>query len=300
MENVTVLMSTYNGEKYIEQQIESILKQKDVNVFLYVRDDGSSDATKSILDRYQSEGKLKWYTGKNLKSSKSFMDLIYSVPLDSEFYALSDQDDFWLEDKLSVAIKKIKSYPKDEPCLYYGKTLLVDENLKRIEQYPTSYVAKTMRQAIISSGCTGCTACFNRKLIDYLRVGKFNFDLMHDNWIHKVCSALGGNLYYDEQPHMLYRQHGNNVIGGQSSAWKRLKRHVNTAVKNKCYRSNSIISLYKAYKEYMPIENRCACEEILNYHKGLNRLKIVFDNRYRLGDKRLDCIFIGAVLLGVF
>ena len=94
---VLILLSTYNGERYIKEQIESLLKQENVKVSILVRDDGSTDGTINILNEYQKQGKLKWYTGENLKPAKSFMNLVENAP-EYEYYAFCDQDDVWLKD----------------------------------------------------------------------------------------------------------------------------------------------------------------------------------------------------------
>ena len=117
MKKVLVLMSTYNGEKYLRIQIESILAQKDVCVSLLVRDDGSSDATTLILDEYAKEGKLTWYSGKNIRPAQSFFDLLFNAP-ESEYIALSDQDDFWLPEKVYKGCEKVMKMPEDKPCMY--------------------------------------------------------------------------------------------------------------------------------------------------------------------------------------
>lgn len=101
--HVTVLMSTYDGENFLRDQIESILNQEDVYVHLIVRDDGSKDRTINILEEYQSRGKLEWYSGKNLGSARSFLNLVSKSP-DNEYYAFSDQDDVWFSKKLKRAI----------------------------------------------------------------------------------------------------------------------------------------------------------------------------------------------------
>ena len=300
MEKVAVLLSSYNGEQFIREQIESILAQEDVDIELYVRDDGSSDSTTEILEEYQKQERLNWYTGDNLKPAQSFMNLIRTVQTKAKYIALSDQDDYWLPDKLRTAIGILKNYPENKPALYYGNTKMVDQNLKEIKQEPVTYVSKTMKQSVISSGCTGCTLCMNRSLFDLLRLQPMRFTMIHDMWIHKLCIAIGGELYFDYEPHILYRQHGSNQIGGQSFLLKRIKRHFNTAFKNQCFRSHCCNALYRAYGDMMPEENRKVCELVLNYHKGLNRFRIAFDRGYRLGDKRLDLIFIVSVLLGVF
>lgn len=297
---VVVLMSTYNGEKYIETQLDSILAQQGVDVDIIVRDDGSTDSTHEILDRYQNEGKLKWYTGENLKPAKSFMNLVYNAP-DSEYYAFADQDDYWFPDKLSTAVKRLSDVKKTRPALYYSRYIMTDKDLNTVPlPKDTPYVSLTLKQAMISSAATGCTMVFNKKLIEYLQMAKPDFQIMHDNWTHKVCAVLNGVLCFDEKAHIYYRQHGDNVIGGESTLLQRMKRHLHSAFVDPCYRSRSIMTLYECYKEYMPENNKKICKMVADYHKGLNRFRIINDKEFRTGNQRIDFIFIVAVLLGIF
>ena len=128
--DITVLMSTYNGEKYLHEQIDSILRQQGVKVNLLVRDDGSTDNTLAILDKYQEEGLLTFYTGENLGPQRSFLHLLQQAP-QSDYYAFADQDDIWLEDKLSTGIKQLQN-DKEKPALYFSQTQLTDEELNPI------------------------------------------------------------------------------------------------------------------------------------------------------------------------
>ena len=104
---VCVLISTYNGERFLEEQIASIIAQKGVEVDILVRDDGSSDMTCSLLERWQKEGKLKWYKGENLGFARSFMNLLKTAS-GYDYYAFCDQDDIWLEDKLQRAVTALE------------------------------------------------------------------------------------------------------------------------------------------------------------------------------------------------
>lgn len=133
MKTVMVLLSTYNGEKYLKEQIDSVLSQKNVNVNILVRDDGSYDETKTILQKYQDEGKLKWYTGNNLKATYSFLDLLHNTPK-ADYYAFCDQDDVWNENKLIMAINKLENLPKYKPALYTGRLNITDSelNIKKV------------------------------------------------------------------------------------------------------------------------------------------------------------------------
>ena len=131
MSRVVVLLSTYNGERFLEEQLESIVAQKGVTPIIIVRDDGSTDNTCKILDKWQKKNALRWYNGPNMGPARSFLNLLRDSD-DEDYYAFSDQDDYWLPEKLDVAISKLAPY-KDEPALYFCQTQLVDKNLKEID-----------------------------------------------------------------------------------------------------------------------------------------------------------------------
>ena len=110
--SIIILMSTYNGEKYLKAQIESLLSQT-IKVEILVRDDGSTDSTQQILDDYAQRGMLKWYSGKNLGSGKSFFDLACKAP-DADFYAFADQDDIWENKKVELAVQQLMKLPNNK------------------------------------------------------------------------------------------------------------------------------------------------------------------------------------------
>ena len=113
---IQVLMSTYNGKDYLREQIDSILaqnckEQMGVSLKLFIRDDGSKDGTQKILDEYAEKypDKISWYQGENIGVIKSFFELIEKSDEKVEYYAFSDQDDYWHKEKLSAGIKQIKN-----------------------------------------------------------------------------------------------------------------------------------------------------------------------------------------------
>ena len=121
MHNIAVAMSTYNGELYIKEQINSILEQKNVKVELFVRDDGSKDKTLGILETYGEKwNNIHFIKGENLGVGNSFMELLYSIGCEYEYYAFADQDDVWLPDKLNQGIAKIEDGDK-LGCMYLIK-----------------------------------------------------------------------------------------------------------------------------------------------------------------------------------
>lgn len=297
---VVVLMSTYNGEKYLEMQIESVLAQKEVNVYLLVRDDGSTDKTRDILRKYEKANKLEWYYGDNLKSARSFMDLIKKSP-DALFYAFCDQDDYWLPNKLITAINYLNKAEETKPAIYYGKTTLVNEDLEEIDQNKEFREFITFGQAVVSSSATGCTMCFNKCLRDLINLYTPDFQIMHDGWLHKVCLAFNGNVFYDRKSYILYRQHGNNVIGGTSTPYKRFQRRIQTIKNNPYSRSRCIIEIIKGYGGVIPEENLAICNTVASYKNSfLGKVKLLSDNRIYSPNKRIDRAFRLAVILGIF
>lgn len=124
-----ILLSTYNGEKYLPELLESVLAQKDIYVDILARDDGSTDKTVEILKKYD---RVKVYGGNNLKPAKSFLDLIWKADINYDYYALCDQDDVWKEEKIISAVKCIENI--DKPALYSSAVEVVDKDLTFIRK----------------------------------------------------------------------------------------------------------------------------------------------------------------------
>ncbi len=301
MRSVAVLMSTYNGEKYIDEQIQSLLTQKNVKLSILVRDDGSTDSTKDILTKYEGDGILTWYAGRNLKPAYSFLDLINKAP-ESEYYAFCDQDDVWNDDKLERAVKALESYGKAEiPRLYCANYQLVDAEMNNLPD--NGHVSTTtFGAALVSSCCTGCTVVFNRALLEILRMGTPEVIVMHDDWAHKVCLAVGGTVYYDPAKVLKYRQHGNNVDGGIHSPLKKIEGVLKRIRSNECIRSRQILELVKIYKKIMPNKNIQLAYEVGKYteYSILKRLQIINDKRIKTPYKKLNSGYKLAVLFKYF
>lgn len=210
---IAVLMSTYNGERYIKDQIDSILAQHgNFNLDLWVRDDGSTDKTIEILQHYSSNGKLKWYTGDNLGPAKSFLDIVKHCG-NYDFYSFADQDDIWLEDKLFNAIETIKN--NDMPMVYFSNAYLSDEDLNYSGKVVYKKTPKTDFNTLsCAGGILGCTIVFNMQMAKLIQKADNAVNIiMHDFWIALICSVFDGQIIFDHQPQMVYRQHNNNVVG---------------------------------------------------------------------------------------
>lgn len=299
MSNITVLLSTYNGEKYLPEQLDSILKQQNVKVRLLVRDDGSGDSTCSILDTWSKKMDLSWYTGTNLKPAKSFLDLLQHAG-DSPYYAFSDQDDYWMPDKLITAIEALSEYEK-VPALYFSQTQLADKDLVKIDSVIINPYL-TLGEALVYQFIGGCTMVMNAKLRDIIIRHKPSYVPMHDVWIYNVALAIGAKVVFDPQPHMLYRQHGGNVIGQKKNDPKEWKERITSFVKgNHNSRSDFAREVYNAYQKLMPDNNLALLSFFLAGKNNIRkRLKLLFDKRFKCSNKKTYFLFKIAVLLNTY
>ena len=206
-------MSTYNGEKYLKTQIDSILSQEKVDLSLLVRDDGSTDSTVSILKQYKknNQSKFNWYKGENLKPAKSFMDLVQHCG-DADYYAFADQDDYWKKDKIYSAIKKLEKTSKKNGSLYFSSLTVVDENLNELFKTSISEPV-SFPVSMVRNQATGCTMVFNNVMRDYVKEHNFDYVCMHDSLFYRIALLKKYNIVIDDKSYILYRQHSNNVVG---------------------------------------------------------------------------------------
>lgn len=280
MKKVQVLMSTYNGEEYLREQIDSILLQKGVEVHLLVRDDGSEDNTVNILREYESIEVIK---GENVGVCRSFFELINKSGI-FPYYSFADQDDVWDEDKLLVATSALDANC-DVPVVYASNTRLVDADLNFLineEDNPKT----TLGSAFIKNYCTGCTMVFNDKLMSFLKNHQSDYVPMHDWWVNLVCLSLGGISYYDVSPHMNYRQHSRNVLGAESNFM--------TKAKNRWKKF-----LYKPYqrdvmaKELLTIYGNDITDENILILKSLSNpnVHLLFETKIKTADLVTNILF---------
>lgn len=213
MKKVLILMTTYNGEKYLPEQIGSLLAQQNVSISLLVRDDGSTDGTCELLENYQQEGILQWYTGPHMNTHKGFLDLMKrAVKMETDYVAFCDQDDVWDEDKLAVAVSALEKLDNTIPALYYCGQRLVDGELNFLANHELNK-HRSLQTRFVLSDFAGCTGVFNTTLLREAVSYEPEYILMHDTWLLKVCLALGGQVIVDPEPHISYRQHGGNAVG---------------------------------------------------------------------------------------
>ena len=222
---VAVLLSTYNGAAFLEAQLASLAAQEDVEVEVFARDDGSSDATRQILAGYGS----RWpalaavEAGPNLGPAMSFFTLLAAAPEGFDAYAFCDQDDVWPVRKLARAMDSLGKGPADRPSLYCSRVLCVDAELKPLGLGPRKDDG-SFEHLLFENIAFGATVVMNAAVARLIGSRPpASGVIMHDWWCALATSAFG-EVIYDPEPGLLYRQHGGNEIGQGSGRLSELAR----------------------------------------------------------------------------
>jgi rhamnosyltransferase len=222
---INIVMSTYNGEQFLAEQIDSIQQQTFKDWQLLIRDDGSSDQTPEIIKSFVAQDPrivfINEHDRENFGVIKNFFTLIKHDKAD--YYFFSDQYDVWLEDKLETMLAAARQYPDQLPLMVYTDLCVVDQNLQVMNQSmirSQSHHANTeLVQELTENTVTGGVAMINHALAERWRT--LDNIIMHD-WYLAVLATAIGKLVYIDQPGELYRQHDNNVLGARTFT-KRLK-----------------------------------------------------------------------------
>lgn len=278
---LAILMSTYNGEKYLEAQIESILHQTvDIPFDLIVRDDGSTDATLQILESYSVKGLLTYYTGGNLGAAKGFIHLLRNSP-GYDYYAYADQDDVWDPDKLGRGLRAIAE--ENGPALYCTNAALVDSQLQSLGRNTHRKIpAYNLVSVLCLASCAqGCTSVFNKALAQVIQAHDMpDVFIMHDSLLTCLCALMDGKIIYDHVPSMKYRMHATNVFG-MVTARQSLSRVIKSRIKE--ITTKPKVSMYtqannilNTYADVISEQNQAVCSTIIRAEKSLiARLQLV-------------------------
>jgi glycosyltransferase involved in cell wall biosynthesis len=221
-------MCTYNGEAFLEEQLDSIENQGYKNWTRYVNDDGSKDKTLDILKRYQKKWgnkKLHIRRGPQKGFSQNFLQIITDKKIQADLYFLSDQDDVWMPHKLSHAIKKISKLDLLKPALYCARTTYVSSDTKKILGESDLFLRPpSFRNAIVQCIAGGNTMAFNNPLKKIVSQFKEIEIVSHDWWLYIVNELSGGKTLYNSESTILYRQHSGSLIGANTGILAKLRR----------------------------------------------------------------------------
>ncbi len=275
-EKIDVLMATYNGEKYLKEQIDSILNQTYKNIHLIISDDCSTDKTREILKTYEENERISvFYQEKNLGYVKNFEFLLKQV--ENNLYMLSDQDDFWMPEKIEKSVEKLQNENLD---LVFGDLEVVDENLNTIYNSFSKFMLldrkikrelNTNKLQYLYNCMTGCTILSKKEFLDKILPLPTNSKYMiHDYWMGLVIS-LNGKVGYLEETYIKYRQHGNNQVGTDkiSHKFKKLEQVRNLFIDVKL----GIFETYVQNPNIFPEELQLLNQKALDYFKMLQTKK---------------------------
>ena len=292
---VIILMATYNGEKYIKEQIESLLRQSFKDFTVYINDDCSTDKTFEILQEYSKKYPQKIIVSRNDKNSGSakYNFIKMMIEKKADYVMLCDQDDVWLENKIEITLKKMKSaekhYGKYMPMLVHTDLKIVDEKLNEKSNsffytMNVDYKKTQLKNQIIQNTLTGCTAMYNMALAKLI-TDEPKFTVMHDWWIMIIASAFGRIVTLTE-PTILYRQHGENVVGTRNM--KSLKFMMRFFVTKRKYIKNALYESYVQAESFYKI-----------YHKRLsNEQRKLVEDYYKIKDKNKPERILTVLRLG--
>lgn len=218
---IAVLMSVYNGETYLPQQLESLARQTVADsMTVYIRDDGSSDATLAIIEQWRSKLSLVLLPGENVGPAQSFWKLLINPDIQADYYAFCDQDDVWDPDKLESGIGKLKDGVQLSLCncrLIDGQGAVIQERM-----YEAPPQINLMRQ-FVCGAAQGCSMVFSDTLRRYFLEQTIACVPMHDTIVALHAFGLG-KVVWEEQPKFSYRLHGKNVVAkGNKSLLKKLR-----------------------------------------------------------------------------
>jgi len=275
--SICILLSTYNGEKYIEEQLNSIAKQ-DINeeITIYVRDDGSTDHTLDIIDVFSDESSLniQCYQGKHLGPSGSFLELIYNAP-EAEYYAFCDQDDVWESDKLSSAIQSLKD--QSVPALWVCDFYVTDEDLNIIEAEFLKNKKHEEFHSFFYNDIPGCAMVFNRLLLEEIRKTDIQYFKMHD-LLALMVAWVSGKVLIKNSSYLYYRQHSHNAIGikGRKNFWGCTSETVRIVFSRSSYNYSAFAArVLEIYHERLSDYEKENYSLIRDYRKGLNRIRLL-------------------------
>jgi len=292
--SIAILLSTYNGEKFLNQQLQSLANQRAKNFTVFVRDDMSSDNTIKILQKWKSKIKINILpSDKNLGPAKSFMVLANKCG-NYKYYAFCDQDDVWDEDKLEVAVEKLKDI--DEPCLYFCNSRTIDSNGNVIHDdqiIQRNFIS--IESEIVCGFCPGCAMVFNDALMNLIRNQHYDHIVMHD-MVFIMNAFVFGKVIYDSSSHFSRRMHSENVVGREGkNLFGRFKQTYRRWFNNNSITMDVFVSEFltniknSTFSTKIDVNNLYT---VANYRRSMkNKAKIIRNHRFDSYNKRARLSF---------
>lgn len=287
---VQILMSTYNGERFLREQLESLLHQSWKNLEILIRDDGSNDRTPDILQEYGAKYKqVKIFLEENQGVNRSFFALLEKS--DADYVAFCDQDDIWLEGKMEAGIRKLEG--EQGPALYCSNKILVDSKGNLMEKQDRRTRIPGFGNAVVECICTGCTTVMNRKMAEIIKDRLPSHAILHDWWCYLAATYMG-KVIFDEHAYIKYRQHERNVVGAKAGFWGEVRAKAAYLRKSRGKLEAQLTDFARLY--HGDDKKDTLVREVLAAKRFPGRIKILFNRRiYR--QSRLDGIIMRMLFL---
>ncbi|NLK74443.1 MAG: glycosyltransferase family 2 protein [Clostridiales bacterium] len=294
MNKITIIMTTYNGEKYVGEQIESILASPYSNFEISIYDDGSNDNTMGILRRYEElypDIIQVHQNEQNMGVTLNFLNAICNT--NSDYYMLCDQDDVWKPNKIPVTLKKMRQmeeqYGKNTPLAVFTDAVVVDKELNILHNsfFASSHMnprRTDLPHLLMENKLIGCTVMFNASLRKILKSNHLPKEArFHDAWIGLIAASFGRIAYLNEAT-MLYRQHGNNVVGNVNFL-AYIKDRITTINKQKINllaTQRQAAEFARIYGKKMDLDKRIIIGRFANLHKAgfVRKRCLILRHRY--------------------
>jgi len=279
--SIAILLGTYHGASFLSEQLASFEWQTHHNWRLYVSDDGSDTATDIILKQFQAkhaQHQVHLRKGPSQGFAKNFLFLACDPHIDADYYAFSDQDDIWEPNKISAAIKWLKTVSEEVPAIYCSRTCLINSQGEAMGCSVKLKKKPGFAHALVQNIANGNTMVFNHAAKKLLLLAGGIVDVTsHDWWLYIVVTACGGQIEFDPQPSVRYRQHDNNLIGYKTGLLNKSKS-IYRLLKGqfKSYNEKHVKALVKLYP-YMTPENQDIFSKFIDIRKVslLKRLHIL-------------------------
>ena len=299
---VQILLSTYNGETYLRAQLESFLDLENINSCrILIRDDGSTDGTRNILEEYRTKSNFQIVCGKNWGTTKSYEWLIRNSDPSCDYFAFSDQDDVWLPQKLSIAIEALEQLSGQTPALFGSRTCVTDQALHPIGVSVPLKRGTSFYNAMVQNVLPGHTQVFNRALWTLLAERGLYGAHVVDWWVYLAASGLG-KVVFSNAVTVLHRQHDSNSIGYRVGALRGLQKKLIYLIQGKGNSISLQLSAFlKCYGDILPAAYQ---DEVRAYLEGLTtisaRLKYLRHSQVFRQESGEDVAFRLLYLLGKY
>ncbi len=215
-------MATYQGERFIDEQLRSIEEQSWTDIDIWASDDGSTDGTVKLLERYAASwrrGRFTVIAGPNRGFADNFRSLLVNAEVDADYVCFCDQDDIWMRDKTRAAAE-VLARSGDRPALYCARTIIADERGHELMRSPLFRRKPIFANALVQSIGGGNTMVMNRAAHRLMReAARRTKFVSHDWFTYMIVAGAGGDVTYSETPHVRYRQHPGNLVGS-NHGWK--------------------------------------------------------------------------------